>query len=320
MDKTELGREVGLLTREYKLAAKEGTVGYLKLAEMEEKLWNFVRELEGTNSTHLHSRRIWFYQNFGGKTSEYEIRGTLLKGEEAAHVLFERMDTGTMSHSMAKKILGKARQLGKQYGVDLDITVKSVLKQYKGSKSSVDRAKLDKVPSARKETAVRAIRDADTNFDPKEDPTKLSKQFKHTVMAATENYIKAMFANRNMSEALKSRMADDFRISMDQLIDTWRRDLVISKQQNREDSLNQISRAKFKWACEVLGLSYKFSDPIDIKKVNKKKLIRARNLHPDRNPTPEAEEEYLAVISAFDTLKQYDEVLPTNGRKAKESS
>lgn len=314
MELEETKRMVELLTEAYRRTRSDGATN-LALATLEDELWSKKKVADGPGLTKKGERRDWFQETFGGNVSEYEVRATMFNAGEPAHVLLERMDNNTLSPSMARKILSRGRELSKQHGVDLDICVDSVLKQF--PKVPVDKAKLPRAPTKKRETAARAVAATSTEFSTDTGPTQLSKQFKVIITETAENYVTAMFFGRNVSESQKNRLSDDFRISIDQLIDEWRKKIVTAKRQNREDTVKQLSRERFEWACEVLGFNLKFGDAINLKTINRRKIERARNLHPDRNSSPEARDEYEDVLDAYSIFQEYHDILP-NGRKAEE--
>lgn len=288
-----MASELDSLVSEYEqLRAKEG-VTHLELVTLEHKIWNQLKLDHGTGLTkrpEVGERRDWFTTRFGGQTSTYDNRFTIYKAGQWAHILFDHVERGIMSLGKAKTIVGLAKKL----------TLKK------------------KIPPAEALALVLADNAQDTDDD--EDgidieeqqsldpvPVGTLKSFHRHVSHLAAAHLEETFSGMNVAEYHRQTLIEDFNDSLDLLIREFGQKINKVKGDTRTASRRTVGAVKFNWACQVLGLKYRFDeDEVDLEVAKRRKNRRALELHPDRNPNnPKAAEELDRVIEAYEILETY---------------
>jgi hypothetical protein len=285
--------------------AREAGAGSYKLAVAENKIWEVVSNHHGKGFTKvIGEKRDWFHRRFGGNTSDYDFRSNMLKADKWAHHLFEMVDAGELSLNQAATAVREARKISQIRQVDLDLALKAAV----ANTLETTRRKKPGKQEEPKERARKSSKAPALNVEEMElskNKIASSKEFGRYMHQLGQKFIEAQFDEIYIDDYHKKRLAADFKVSLDQLLDEFRNTVTNTKNKTIDEGIEEIGEDSFNWACQVLGLRVEFGRPIDIKKVSKIQIRRARDLHPDRNPSKEAAAEYRAVNDAFTILKAY---------------
>lgn len=288
----------------------------MALAEMEYDLWNKVKAEAGPGVSKVQERRDWFHKNFGGAISSYEHRASVYRAGAWAHHLFQHVDEGKMSLSQAAEAVRVTKKEAAVYDIDPATTLGPILKKMR-TKLTFD----DDPASAKVEELLEDVRISRGKEEPKTDitfskhNTSGSKEFKRQMHLLGEKFVEAQFANFYVDEYHKARLIKDFKVSLDQLIDEFRHTVTRTKNKTKNEGIEEIGENLFQWACDVFAIVVEFGKPVDMKRIQKLRIRRMRDLHPDRNPSKEAEAEYRAVNDAYNILNKYSQRNNSNTKR-----
>lgn len=307
-----MGAELDALVESYR-ALRAGNPGQLELVKLEHRIWDQVKLDEGkgvTKAIMAGERRDWFFTRFGGNVSSYEHRASIYNAGTWAHRLFTLIDQGSIKHSFAAMAVRRAKQLARERQIPAEDALAITLQEM--TSGSAPEAEESLKPSE----DVEIPQDLIDSFD--HGATANSKLLYRRIMALAGAYLESAFKGRHINEYFKRKLSDDFSDSLELLIQQFRKDVSTVKRDTRDDGIKEIGAARFAWACEVLGLNYRFGQVVDMRLIKSRKNRRALDLHPDRNRTnPKAHEEMENVLEAFAILATYHE---KNNRRAPDGS
>jgi len=285
--------EVAVLLEQYKLLHANNAL-CSQLAEAEHVLWQTYKStrmdrIEGIKP------RVWLKQtiNLDHETS-YEERSALYYHRAWSMPLFALIDAKKITQSAATRLVKKTRAYAKLHSISPAEALAQSLQNYDGTTKTLSPISQD-IPLVERLSAI-------------SNPVQLSIHFRQQVKLLGTVFVEQLLADVPDSSHQRKDLLEGFDISLSQLID----ELSVSIHKVKTDARrikeqNPVTRKVFSWACEVLGLDFKYGqpEPIDMKRVSRAKLRRARDLHPDRNPALEAVDEYQAVIEAYNVLQAY---------------
>jgi hypothetical protein len=304
---------------DYGRARLTGSASSYDLALLEHKIWKLVKQRHGARVTKkVGERRDWMSKEFGGSTSTYDQRAKIFNAGKWAHVLFEKMDKDNMPLIHASEIVTHIKE-----GLKLDpsgkpkVLLEQVLESYTGQYKDIRAVQWVTQPRSKRPADRKKGRRGIGPKSPEAVSLGIrSRKYKEDVKALTKEFLDASLATLDHTDPyLRDKIIESFNLSIDQTVEEFRYELDTLKKETRLGfkSIHQVGKRRFDVACEVLQLhDAAYGKPIDMKKVARRMRIRARDLHPDRNPTPEAKEEYQAVTDAFKTLQDYARSM--NGR------
>lgn len=283
-----MSAELDALLAEYEELRGKVNVTHLELVSQEHKIWNQLKLEYGTGLTkrpEIGERREWFASRFGGMTSSYDNRFTIYKAGAWAHSLFDFVEQGVMSLGKAKSIVGRAKQITSRKKIPPSEALVIALSENTPTSEDeeVEQQSLDPVPVGTLKSFHRHV--------------------SHLAAAHTEEALSGM----NVTDYHRQTLIEDFMLSLDLLIREFGRKINQVKGDTRTASKRAVGAVQFNWACEVLGLKYRFDDSeVDMEAVKRRKNKRALELHPDRNPNnPKAAQELDRVIEAYEILEAY---------------
>lgn len=268
--------------------------GSKERARLEHELWNAVKLLcrLGELESDVRERRVWFQTTFGGTVREYDDRSIILNSGTWAHTLFDCVDNADLRLDYAVLMVRRAKELAAPRKMKPGDALEQVYKQFDGTPRSIREAALKRVvePEVKGNGAFSGAR---------------SKDLRAQIMHLVEEYVRDATEGWDMDDYHKTSVQEDFRISMDQLVDELFDNMSRAKIQTRRENIARIGAEKFAWACEVLAVPGKFGREIDMQRVMKQKRARLRDLHPDRNESESAVQEFRYVNEAYGILKAY---------------
>lgn len=277
------------LTEEYK--DKRSGLTDREKAQLESDIWYVHSEIHGKGVSKIMERRDWFPHQFGGKPSEYADRSNLLGGGLAVDVLWSKLQNG-MSIRTALYIFRRARNRRRMGEGDLDVLITEELGRHEDKKGAKPLA-----PFVRKAKAATPLVNAQDYF---QRVRVLSEEFADMKLVAIDPYL---------AEQAKQEFLDWMKEGYESLLTK----AIKLRREGKNERLSKIGQTRFVQACEVLGVTAKFGQPIDIQRAKKNKFKRARELHPDSNSGSHAsQEEYQAVIEAYEVLEDYTRQLEKN--------
>ena len=279
-----MSAELDALMGEYEeLRVKEGAT-HFELVTLEHKIWDQLKLEYGpglTKGSEVGERRDWFVKRYGGQSSTYDNRFTIYKAGTWAHGLFDLIERDILSLGVAKNLVGEAKRLSKRRQISPAEALKAVLEK----DDTVDQEK-DPVPIAA--------------------PTGSLRSFHRTVTLLAEQHIEEAFSDLQVNDYFKHTLLEDFRDSLDLLIRELGQKINRVKGDTKLAAKRTVGAVRFEWACEVLGLKYKWGDSVDLAVARQRKRKRSLELHPDRNPgNKSAAEELERVLQAYEVLETY---------------
>jgi len=259
----------------------------IDLARLEKEIWAIVK----VNRDVALRRRIWFAEVFGGNTVYYENRWHIFR-KKWARPLFDEVDSKRMTWKSAITAYRRSNFLARRHGMKPGKVLKRVMEQYDGTTKSVENAVVD----------GEVVLDVS---DGRESLNLLAKELRAKVKHAAEVYVAAALDKMGVEDDQHQKIIEDFVISMDQVVNELLMTIRVCRKNAKEEGLAKIGLRSFDWACEVLGIQASFGEEVDLKLVGKVVRRRARDLHPDRNKTPQAKQEYDNVNRAHEILLAY---------------
>jgi hypothetical protein len=281
------------LAVEYAALREAGNAGQLRLAVLEHQIWNQLKldQKDGLDTSPVEMRRNWFHRRFspkyGGNISDYMLRNAIYNAGSWAHPLFDRVDHGFIKLSAAALVVREAKKMAKGSGID----------------QSTALARIIETPTKCKQPAPIST-ESDITFDGSAGTN--SKAFLHKAHALAAAYVEVAFASTYIDKYYKDRLIADFKDSLDLAVAELRKGIYKTKLDTKDDGIQEIGETNFVWACEVLGFTYSFGDPVDMKAVKTRKNKRSLELHPDRNQdSPGVRAEFERVQEAYIILESY---------------
>lgn len=278
----------------------------LELARLEHQIWELMKAKHGKKVTkQVGERRDWMQKQFGGNTTTYDHRANIYNAGKWAHVLFEKIDSKELPLAHASLIAAHVKAGVKMYiGIKPKVFMEQILTEYRGTPNSITTIKWK--PGSRKNQV-------NAESIPPASVVAHSRQLKIEVNRLAEAYMARTMESveKDLDPYLRDKILENFKLSIDQTVDEFRREIETYKRDIKRRA-QPVGKRRFDLACEVLSFNGTYGKPIDIKEVARKMRIRARDLHPDVNPSPEAKKEYLAVTDAFSVLQEY--ARSTNGK------
>jgi hypothetical protein len=268
---------------------KSNNVTHFELAQAEHLLWQHFCRVFGDN--HNTSQRQWLVKNIGLDTvATYENRATLYHQRSWSLPLFDKVESKAMTLATATRLTRTVKAYSKEHTLAKSEALAKFLEGFDGTAESLRAVEMNK-PISQLDRTI----------------SKASQAFKQQVLALSASFIEQILQDMPDAAYHKRTLTESFSVSQEQLIEELRFSIKKIKTQTRNTAADEtIDSTSFEWACEVLGvIDFEFGKDIDIIRASRSKFRRARELHPDRNPAPEAVEEYQAVIEAFKILEHY---------------
>jgi hypothetical protein len=295
------------LKQAYRKALAAGNFSSLARVEMEDEMWERHKALtSGTlREGYKQQRRDWFVSIFGHATSGYENRATIYNAGPWAYRLFDMLDKGLIKLSTASRMIAEVKAVAVKKNVTNEEALAGLFSSYNGTPRSLGLVRGRPVSLREPILSAEASAEVDVDavsFDTYDSNLSVSRTYKRNVLALTSKYLTHVVPDKNTRDLIRQ----GFELSLGQLIEEMRNNVnKVRISDRRAEREEVVSVDQFTWACEVLGLPFAYGDVFDIVRVNRAKMRRARDLHPDRNPTPEAKTEYQAVLEAFETMQKY---------------
>ena len=285
--------DMQVLLEQYKVLYNSKPTSF-QLAEAEHNLWR-VYNIVNPGRLEGDVIRTWLKRTINLDVEHaYEVRHSLYMHRAWAMPLFEQVDLNKVSLSTAIRLMQKVTRYAKLHERERGEVLLQFLQNYNGTPASLS-------PVAPTVTSVEKLDAVSNNV-------QMSVQFQQQVKMLGAVYIEHLLAEVPDGSHHRRELLEGFDLSLGQLVEELRDSVNRIKQVARRIKAdNRVTRKAFTWACEVLGISFKYEHPeeLDMKRVSRAKLRRARDLHPDRNPAPEAVDEYQAVLEAYKVLEAY---------------
>jgi len=263
-----------------------------ELAKAEGKMYGLWSMLGGKENGKRIYKRDWLCKTLGGKVSHYQSRSILLNTGGWGEVLFRLVDEGTVTLrkaiSLRKKILALSRKEKISTAKALELVVSQCLRGETGPEEVVE------APEETKKDAKEEKKgDADARL------------FKAQVMENAEGFVERICEGYAINGSVKDEVVRRFKVGLGFCISDLINGIREGKRRADMEEALAITVADARWACEVLGIRFVFKKPPDERFVVRKANKRAAELHPDRNPTEAAKEEFDRVNKARVVLLAY---------------
>lgn len=298
----------------------------------EKKIWSLVIAnglMKITNGT---PRRQWFFKQFGGQTNEYDYRARILAVEEAADPLWEKIQARKMTTRAAAKAVQLAKADNYLNGTPLSQAILNLLGEYmKAPEYRTEngviarRVSWDDMASRASRVVVGTRRPSSTPVKPasKLSSDRLATRFRAQMRALIDAYIGAL-PIKLADNYLATKVAEELREWIALGCEKFTTSLKYLNQDSEEGLLRKVTtRTAFRQACEVLALDVEWGEDIDKKQLRRNMGVRVKDLHPDkREGSHEMQQEYQAVIDAYDLLLEYQrqrDLIKENKKNGKNS-
>ncbi len=271
-----------------------------KKAELEKELWDVYKSSIPAGQAAGH-RRAWFKSVFDDSPTRYEHRQHMLSSGSWVQPFWDLYESG-VPHWTIFRLYQTARTLAVEKSVIPAVAAKRVLEAHFSGKV------VDLPPDSRPEES------APEELVPLADPFVQDSQISRTkafiarLASMTDEYVKASLVGLSADQASVRKAVSDFSSYVSEASEDFRRKLSSLRSSATRDAQPRVSRSQFRSACEVLGVSFQFGGPVDLKACKRMMLNRARDLHPDKNGgSHSARAEYQAVIESYGLLESYAE-------------
>jgi hypothetical protein len=294
-------------TYQERLRDKDNPPGSQELAELEDEIWNAHKLMEGVGTTKKEGgeRRDWFTSKFGGRSTDYERRSTLWNAGQWAWVCFEKIDKEVYNYNSATHLLRAVKQVARNTGAPMSEVMRVAVDLFDGTHMrTLEGLEEAVVKRGKKAPSTTKVVSETGPYSP--NPTASSKEFKARIQKVVHEYLEHLFRKNPVTDYYKGQLEDEFMASIDVTVDELRKNIQSSKRYARNEILTSVNQSDFELACEVLGLTLLYGDPIDAKTerlITRRFQSRAGALHPDAKPGER--DEFELVVKAHETMKQY---------------
>jgi hypothetical protein len=275
-------KELEGMFEEYK--EKESSMTQKERAQLEDRMFTLRKSLVPNEGRYRSYRREWLRDVFGGGCDQYEIRSLLLSAGVWTDPLFEMLDNGSLSFGRAIRMVRLAKARAKERDISRQDALAVILEEEKKGAFSFSGKK------KRGRSATIA--------------------FKTQTLESAKAFVEQACEEIGMNGMLKEDALAKFEADLGMCLDDFFGRISQGKSKTKSEAMIRISPARFRWACDVLGIN-PYSKikgkkkPLDKNRVNKAARNRMAALHPDKNPGEAAAEEYHRVQKARDLLLAY---------------
>lgn len=299
-----MSTQLEILEEEYRSLRRKEGVSSFELVKLEHRLWYTFSTERGKGTTTTCGRREWFHakfsEEFGGHIFEYEARAAIFNSGPWAYKIFEHIDRGYMKLSLATLVVRQAKLLIRNQHMNHE----AALSQAVRSATGINKPFAQSAEHA--EVTSHVLPEVSVDFDKSANAN--SKAFTTRISALASSYIESTFKGVYIDDYHKRRITNDFKDSVGLLVEDLKRTISRVKSATKDDGIEEVGETNFVWACEVLGLSCPFGEPINMRAVKARKNKRSLELHPDRNDNnAAAQKEFQRVQDAYGLLAQYSE-------------
>lgn len=290
--------EIEALVLDYK--AREASLSEREKAEMEASIWTLV-------PTKGISRREFFKDLFGGKTTEYDNRQGLQRVGSLADPLWKRIDSKDMPVFTAVDLLARAKKEAKKIGRPLQAVIAFRVAEYDQFpyvKHLASGFRL-RIPGSKE----RWKPETEEIKPPIEDDRAFWKMVRERILPFIQNKLKG--ADPIVAEQLFKNFEVELKGAMYRLQTKISKATHANRNEVKHGSLF-IDRNAVREACFLLAIDPPaFGKHVDLDKAVRKKRQLAQLYHPDKHGGDESlRPKYEQVMKAYDTLEEYNQQLP----------